>query len=71
MQNIKFESLFPILNDHQFDNEILDDHKYKLVKFIIKEYIKIKKYYTVKKYNSDKNDNLRQKLSRYIIFQNK
>jgi hypothetical protein len=68
MRMLDYKNIFPYLADHQFEYSILENHTISLIKFIVKEFIKIKRFYLIKKFNTDKNDGLRQKLSRFLIF---
>lgn len=70
MMEIKFEKIFPQLQDHRLGTSPLDDHLYKLVRVTIASFIKIKIHNKIKNMNINSSKNIRTNLSRSIIVQN-
>lgn len=70
MREVNFDKLFPQLQDHRTEMAPGDDHIYRLIKIIAACYIKIKLHQKSKIINDSNSKNIRNRMSRLIIFQN-
>lgn len=68
-RNLNYDNLFCNFNEHIKDLDILDNHKYFLIKFIIEFYFKIKLFYEGKMITlHEQKDFIRRKLTKVITF---
>lgn len=68
MNELDMNRIFPyLLESHEFTGFSDENHVSLLIKFIIQVFVKIKKSYAVRSFNEMRNDNLRQRLSRFLI----
>jgi len=69
MRNLELNSIFKNFNEHVLDNDILENHKYNIIKTIIELYLKVKLYYFGKEFTRKSHlTYVRKDLTKTILF---
>ena len=72
LKDINIDKTLTELHEHMTETGVLDNHIYILIKSVTRNYIKIRMHHMAKEANQTriKNERIRQKMNKLILFKN-
>lgn len=69
MRNLDLSNIFKNFNEHVMENDVMDNHKYDIIKTIVELYLKVKLYYFSKEFTRKTHVTyVRKDLTKTILF---